>query len=368
MDTVREKISSSQLMALIIGYMYGSSLFIGFMDVIAKQDAWLVIVISFIASVPFILSYIYLAKRFPGKSLIQMNDIVYGKYLGKLVSVLYAAFILDIFAMNISALADFYTGSIMPETPKLIFMIVFTVVSAYAVKKGIEVIGRISWFAVVYSAFFVIISFLLLIVSMDFSSFLPAFQLPAKDYVQSAHIFTSIPFCNTVLFLMVFPVLNDVKKVGKYSFGGFAFAALTLFVVSVRNTAALGASAAVYTNAAYETVRLIDIGEVLTRIELFIALSITLAISIKSCVMYYATVKSVGQLCRVRSTTPLIIPLGVIAVVIAVILFNSTADTHEYFSKYHPFLTIPFEFIFPPLTLLIAKMRKLQGKAGGAGA
>ncbi|MFZ5975668.1 MAG: GerAB/ArcD/ProY family transporter [Bacillota bacterium] len=368
MNIGKVKISPGQLMGLIIGYMLGSSLFTGYMDIIAKQDAWIVIVISFITSAPFFLSYIYLAKRFPGKTLIQMNDIVYGSYLGKLISVLYAAFILDIFAMNISALADFYAVSIMPEMPKLILMILFTLVGAYAVKKGIETIARISWFAVAYSAVFVTISCLLLIGNMDFGNFLPVFQLSAKDYVQSTHIFSSIPFCNTVLFLMVFPALNDVKKIGKYSLGGFAVAGLILFIVSIRNTSVLGPSATIFTNAAYEATRLINIGEVLTRVELFIALAITLVIFVKSCVMYYATVKSIGELFRVRSVSSLIIPAGIIAVIIAMVLFRSSAATDDYFSKYHPFFTIPFEFILPPLTLLIAKIRRLPGRTGGESA
>lgn len=355
-------------MMMIISYMYGSVLFMSFMDVIAKRDAWLVIAVSFAAAIPFILTYIYLARRFPGKSLIQMNDIVYGPYLGKLISFLYAVFILVIFAMNISAIADYYAGNIMPETPKLIFMIVFTLVSAYAVKKGIEVIARISLFGVVYVVAYLIASVFLLLGNMDLSNFLPVFELPAKDYVQSMFIFTSIPLCNTVLFLMVFPSLNSVKKIGKYSLGGFAFAALTFFIVAIRNTAVLGPSAAIFTNASYEAARLINIGEILTRIELFIALAVTLTIFLKSCIMYYATVKSIGELCRVRKSSRLIIPAGIIAVALAMVLYNSSVDANEYFSKYHPFFTIPFEFIFPPLTLLIAKIRRLQGRTGGESA
>ena len=364
MNAGDNKISSPQLMLLIAGFIMGSSLLISFMDSIAKQEAWLVIVFAFVVSVPFILSYVFLAKRFPGKNIIEIIDILYGPYLGKPISILYIGYFFHLFSLNVRVLGEFYAGSVMPEMPMLLLLAVFVVICAYAVQRGIETIARISLIAVVFSVITVVFTSVLLLGNIDLSNFLPVLQLSAKDYVQSTHIFAAIPFCEIAVFLMVFPTLNKVKQTGKSAVGGFVIGAVTLLVISVRNTAVLGPSAGIAANAAYSAGRLIDVGEVLTRIELLIAFGITIAMFIKISVLFYATATSIGQLFRVRSVSPLIIPLGIIAAVTALIMFDSTVEHQISATSYHPIYALLFEFIIPPLSLLIAKIRKLPEKTG----
>ncbi|MFZ5975665.1 MAG: GerAB/ArcD/ProY family transporter [Bacillota bacterium] len=359
MNGKNAKISPAQFMLLMASFIVGSSLLLWFTDNIAKQDAWLVIATAFVVSIPFILSYAFLAKRFPGKSLIQISDIIYGPVLGKLISILYISYFLFLLSLNMLDLADFYMGFIMPETPTLVFLTVFGIICAYAVRKGIETIARISVFSLIYAFIVVAVTFLLLLGNIDLDNFLPMLQLSVKDYIQSTHIVAAIPFCEVAVFLMVFPSLNTTKKAGKYTMGGFAVAAFTLLLISVRDTAVLGPSAAIYSSAAYAAARLINIGEVLTRIEILVALGITVTLFIKVCVLFYASVTSVEQLFRVRSSSRLIVPIGIIAVVIAMSLFDSIIAHRENGALYHAIYALPFEFIIPPLSLLIAKIRKL---------
>ncbi|MFZ5975666.1 MAG: GerAB/ArcD/ProY family transporter [Bacillota bacterium] len=359
MKTETEKISSSQLMFLIIGLLIGSSLLIAFMDGIAKQDAWLVIVAAFLASIPFVLSYVFLTKRFPGKSLIEINDIIFGPYLGKIVSILYVGYFLYLFLLNLRVLANFYVGFILTETPMLIILIVFTAICAYAVKKGIETIARISLVAVVCSAITVIIVFILLLGSMDFANFQPVGSTPLKSFIKGTHIFAAVSFCEIFVFLMIFPSLNKTKKTGKSTMLGFSLGALVLLIISMRNTAVLGPATVMFTNATYEASRLINIGEILTRIELFSAFGITVTLFIKACIFYYATVKSTAQLFRMRSGSPLILPIGIIGVIYALVVFESIISQQQSAETYHAMVALPFEFVIPPVSLFIAKIRKL---------
>ena len=361
MEYEKTKISSAQLLFLIAAFILGSSLLTSFMDDIAKQDAWLSILSAFVVSIPFILSYVWLYKLFPGKNFAEVNDIVYGPYLGKAITALYAAVFFQLLIYNTYDMANFYVGFVMPGMPGPVFLIVTALTCAYTVHKGIETIARTSLFVVAYFAVSITANTLLLSGHMDLSNFLPAFQLSAHDYVQSTHIFAALPFCEAVVFVMVFPSLNDYKKAGRYAVGGLAVAALVLLIVVFRNTAVLGPSAALFTDTSYEAARLIDIGDVLTRIELFVAAGITVALFIKISVLYYATVTGISSLCRVRSPAALIIPVGIIAVVFALHPFASVASQHENGSLYQPFFLMPFEVI-PAFTVLIAKLRRLPEK------
>lgn len=359
MNDARVKISPMQITLLIAGYILGSSLLTSFMDDIAKQDAWLVIITAFIVSIPFVLSYAFLAKRFPGRSFAEISETVYGPYIGKAVVLLYAGNFFYLLSLNILDVAEFYTGYIMPEMPPVIFLIVFAIVASYALKKGIETIARLSIFSVLYTSGVVIVTILLLLGNIDLNNFLPAFEVPAGKFIQSTHIFSTISFCEVVVILTVFPAVSRTKKLGKHTMIGFSIAALGLFLISVRNTAVLGASADIVSNPSYEAGRLIDVGQVLTRIELFIALGITLALFIKVCLLYYATTTCIAQLFRMRSVSPILIPVGAIGVVMGLLMFHSVLDHEQMGKLYQPIYLMFFEFLIPPLSLLIAKLRKL---------
>lgn len=363
----REKISPPQYMFLVAGYVLGSTLLLSFMDNLVKQDSWIVIITAFAACIPFVLSIALLAKRFPGMNFIDILKIVYGRFLGNAIFVLYIGYFLLILAFNLMDLAGFYIGFIMPEAPFAGLLIIAMLISGYAVKKGIRSIAKIGYLTVVYSLIMVIFTFALLIKDMDFTNFLPVLEAPPKLIVQATHIFAAIPFCEVVVFLTVMPSMSNSTKTGKYTVGGIGIAALTFVAITIRNTAVLGPSTALYAGNSYEAARMINIGEFLTRIELLTAIGITITLFVKISVIYYAFVKSASQALHMRSPSVLLFPLGAIAIFLAVIGFDSTIGHNIGGMKYHAFTPLLVSFVIPPLSLLIASIRGLPKKEGGAG-
>lgn len=359
------KISNLQLMFLIVGFLQGSGLLISFIDHTTKHDTWLVIVSAFLTSIPFVLSYLALANAFPGCNLVEISDIIYGPYLGKLVSVLYIGFFLLSLSLNMRDMADFYIGFLMPETPMLFFLIVFALVCAYAVRHGLETIANISFVLLTISFFIIAVTFILLLPNMDFTNFLPIFELPLKAYIQGIHIMDVVSFCEVLVFLMIIPSLYHYKDMKKYSLMGLLISAIFLLIVAVRNTAVLGILSSILISSSYQAARLIDIANVLTKMDLLIAVGITLSLFLKSSIYYYATVLSISQLTCLRSYLPMIIPVGSIAVCLSIILFESNVDHAFHATYYHPVFATPFLLIIPPFSLLIAKMRGFPKKIGG---
>ena len=88
MELEKGKIGNYQLTLLITGFLIGSSIILS-PGGRAKHDAWLAIVLGMIEGIMFALIYAYLSKRFQGKTLIQINEIVYGPYIGKCVSLMF---------------------------------------------------------------------------------------------------------------------------------------------------------------------------------------------------------------------------------------------------------------------------------------
>lgn len=361
MNAVKDTLKGSQFMFLIIAIVQGSVLLISFIDSIANQDTWIIVFSSVVISIPFIISYIFLSKRFPGKSLIQINEIVYGPVLGKILSVFYILFFLLILALNFRDVVDFYNGYILSETPQMALLIVFALICAYTVKKGIRSIARLSAITVITGILVIGLTFVLLMGNMDLTNFLPVMEISGRTFIQSTHIFASVSFGEIVVLMMVMQkTSDDKKKLTKYALLGIGIAVIYVVLIVIRNTAVLGPSSSIDMESSYEAVRMINIGGFLSRVELLIALIIVTTLFIKICLFYYATVKSIAEILNLNSYSALIIPVGSIAIILATVGIDSVVFHNDYGFKYQQFVTLPFEFIFPPLSLLIAKIRRLK--------
>jgi spore germination protein KB len=355
------KISGSQLSFLVAGFIQGSSLLISFNSSITKHDTWLTLLASAILMIPFVLFYGALAKRFPGLNLIQMNHKVYGKYLGFFISVLYLYWILNVLSFNIRDLSDFYTTFLMPETPLFFFLIVFALVCAYAVGKGIEVMARIGPLLVIIMALNIISTSALLLENMNPANFLPFFEVPVKKFVQGTHIISAIPLGEVVVFLGITPALNNAKGATRGIMIGFILGAFSLLILQIRNTAALGITESILTSPTFEAARLIDVQNIFSRMDVLVGIGQTMVIFLKCVVLYYAAVVCLSQLAGLKSYLPLILPIGALAVILGATSWESTAQRFEAVSSYLPVFFSPFVFFFPPLTLLIARLRNLSG-------
>lgn len=359
------RISNLQLMFLITSYILGSVFYVSFIDSIAHHDTWLSIISAYLLSLPIILSFAAISKSYPNKNLIEILDSVYGSYIGKIISFLYCLFFFWQLMLNLKELGIFYTSYIMPETPMPVFIILFVLVSGYAVKKGIEVIARISYIIVFYGVFITVLTFLLLLKDMDFSNFLPVFDIPMKMYIQSTHIVFAIHFCEVFVFLTVMPFANHSEKLTGYVIKSVTIGALAVLVVSIRNTGVLGPSSVIYIDASYQAVRQINIGDIMTRVELVIALGLTISLFIRICVLFYATVSSFSQLFKLHTYHSLILPIGGIATIIGLIVHGSSVGVFNDATNYYPFLVLPFEVILPLLSLVIIKVRHIGKQKSG---
>ena len=367
MNIEKGKISGQQLLFLIAGFVHGSALLIDFTVGITEHQTWMVILAGLIITVPVILSYVVLAKRFPGMNLVQINDMVYGRFLGKVISIYYIFFFLMTLSFNIRDVGELYITFLMQDIPFIFFLLVFTATVSYAVAKGIEVLARVSHLFVVTGLFAIISTFILLIDQMDFSNFLPLFELPFIKIFQGIHIVSAIPFGETVVFLMIMGCLNNTEHAVKKTFLGLMIGVVSLLIVAIRNTAVLGGTQTIWTSTSFQSIRLINIGTVLTRMDFLIGIAQTILIFLKCSIFFYVSVTAISQLFGLKSYLPLVLPLAGIEVIVAATVFQSPVDHATITQNAGIIYSVPLIFIFPPLSLLIAKIRGLPKPERGKG-
>ncbi|MDR3270439.1 MAG: spore germination protein, partial [Peptococcaceae bacterium] len=143
MELEKGKISYLQFVFMIVG-LVGTQLFMGIVVAFTRQSSWLAVVIATLASLLMVWLFIALCKHYPGKTLIEFNDLAFGPYLGKAVSVLYIIFIFHLLASQTRDYAEFYRILLMAKTPLSVFLIMGLGLAALAVRKGLETIGRLA--------------------------------------------------------------------------------------------------------------------------------------------------------------------------------------------------------------------------------
>jgi len=346
-------------MFLVGSFLEGGLLSLSFAYPISSQDTWLAVLAALFIGVLFALVYIALATRFPGKTLIQINDLIFGPFLGKLVSIQYLWLFISTLSVYLWFMGDFVLTYLMPETPIILVLIMFALLCAYAVRQGIEVIARIAFMAVTITSIIIILTFLLLIKDMKYTNFLPIFEVPIGELIQSTHIITQVSFSEVLVFLMVIPFMNKPQQTKKSVLLGMLIGGLALLAATIRNIATLGPLNAIVSSPSLEAVRLINIGKVITRLEVLVAMAQILLLFIITSVLYYAVVLGIAQITKLRSYKPLVLPMGIFAITLSLISYESSMQL-RYSAKYiTPIFTAWFYFILPLLSLLVAKLRKL---------
>lgn len=356
------EISNIQLTVLIVSFLQAMTLTINFTYTLTKQGTWLAVLAGFVLALPIALLYTAIARRFPGQNLIQINDTVFGPYAGKLISILYLWFFIQLIIHYMFFFNSFWTTYIMPETPRAAFLIMFAFVCAMAVWKGIEVIARCSYLFSAVVAVTIVTVTILLISNFELGNLLPIVDYSLKEFVQSVHIILVISFSDLVVFLMILPYTAEKQKIRKPVLIGVSLSAVHLLIVAGVSVAVMGQRILNTNSVSFAVSRLIDIADVLTRLDIMVAIMFLITVFMKISVFYYVTVLGLAQLLRLRSYHPLVVPIGVLCTAVAVRLYPSDLEQVYAASFIWPFNAATYEILLPILTFIVILIRRLPKK------
>ncbi|MDP4146214.1 MAG: endospore germination permease [Bacillota bacterium] len=359
MSIEKGRITGSQLMFLVIGILQSATVTSSFITEITRQNTWIALLIGFAITVFLLLVYTSLTQKFAGKNIVQINSIIYGDYLGTIISILYIYFFWLLVPANSRLMGDFLTTYVFSYLDVDVFIIGIIIISAYALRKGIEVMAKSSIVIVILTSLVTIVLIILTINYIKLSNFLPLLQIDSKELIQGINLMVTIPFGDLAVFLIIFPYMNDINQVKKYAIQGVIIGGIGFLIVNLRNTAVLGKLDSISMYPAYELAKLVSIGEVITRTEVLVALAVIFLYFLKISIFYYATVLSIAQLLKLKSYKPLVIPVGIISIVFGISMYKTPTDEFYSGANIYPIYAIPCVILLPIISLVIAYIRKL---------
>lgn len=357
------KISAKQAGYTAAAFILTSALLTKGVYMYLRQDSWVAVILSFLVSLLFVFVYAVLNKWFPSKSLTEINEIVFGKIAGAIISAMYLFYFFTLIILNARDISGF-VGYILPTTPTVIIMAIFLYICSWAVRKGPWNIASYGPLVLFVSLFVIILDTVLLVKEFDLRRLMPAFTFPPVKYIAGTHLLTALPLCEIFVFFMFVPYLQEGDALGKVLFKGLAVGAATLLFIVSRDILVLGDMLLVFALPTYSVIRLIDVGDVLTRVEILYAVILIALMFIKISVLYYATVSAAARLAKTSSHIYLIRITGALSVIFGLSVFGAEYEHMDWTNRAAPIYSSFFIMLLPLLTLGTAAIRGLNKQKG----
>ncbi|MDN3019652.1 endospore germination permease [Paenibacillus sp. BSR1-1] len=354
------KISPHQYTIMIAFFIVGGSILYTPSGLVhsAKQDAWMANIIVVGLGLILVSLFNLLGSRFPTMNLTEYSERILGKWLGKLLSFLYFIYFFLSLAVFIRQIGDFVIIQILPDTPILPLHILLIGIMIMGVLYGIETFSR------AIEIFFPIIFLLLLIFiisifpMIEFQQLQPILANGTKPIISAAVKSVGTPYLQLVLFLMVFPAVNQTTKAKKSFLLGTFIGGTVLTVVTLLSILCLGTYFSENMEfVAYALALKINIGGFWQRIEAVMAFIWFISIYIKITLYFYGSIICMGQILELKEYKCLTFPLGLITLVLSLIINKNIVESDKQAEWWTSF-SLPFGLFFPLLLLIVSKIRK----------
>ena len=364
---IEKKITQSQLIAIGCCYVMGTIIVSVFISSVLGRESWIAGPAGFVAFLPALLTFCALTKKYPGKSLFEINEEVFGPAAGRIMSGIYLVFFLSIMALNVLESTNFLSFYVMPKTPSLAIAVVIVTACVYSVKKGILPLARVSTIFGIVSFVIVLFNLAMSLGNVSFGYLLPIFDHKPLDYVQGAHIAAAIPYGESVILLMLTPKVNEKANLKTSYIAIAVFTALIIMLLHIRETISLGALASFPSLPSYEVVRMINIADTLTRTESLFALVLLSLTFFKMLILLYICLSGISQIFRLGSYRHIAVMTGAFLTIYALDAYGAPGNNIYWGKNVSPFIWTFFSLILPVFTLAFSAVKgpflRIRGRA-----
>lgn len=326
-----------------------------------NQDLWISIFLSLPIQLVLTAPIYYLWTKFPNRTIIQYSQLIAGK-AGKLLGFIYVCFFIHLTSVLMVQFSYFLVIAIMPETPITFFLISFMLVCAYAVRNGLEVIVRLTeiFVPIIIIAVIMIVIFMYKII--DLKTLLPIMENGFNPIFYGAFT-TASRSVEIMIFAMLFPFLNNFRKVKSTIFFAYLLIDLNVLLITIPTITIFGIADAInHLFPFFDAIKLVNIGDFWEHIEVIHMAVWLCGIVVQVSTLYYLAALGIGQLFNLKDYKPIVLPLGTIIVSLAILIAPNVIEQFE-FLNYKTFIWYSLLFILAiPFFLSVLSLIRKKGE------
>ncbi|MGE5421645.1 MAG: GerAB/ArcD/ProY family transporter [Ignavibacteriales bacterium] len=323
----------------------------------AGKDAWLAVAITAAIAIPTAVLVVLPGLRFPGQSFAQYAESILGTIPGKLISLVYVIIFTILLADVLRQFGDLFTVGIMPYTPISIFIGILLLVSSFTVHAGIKVLARA---AEIIGPLVFLFIYLVLIFSLphaDVSNISPILEQGWGPVLSG--VSAQMPFMPQIIITaFLLDKVKNPQSVIKAALGYVLLVGFTLTIICLFITMVFSEE---YANMLFVPLltlsRLIEIPGSLAKVDPGIVALWILGGFLKISVLHYIIVTTLKDIIGMRDYRPLILPTGLIAASLSLLMFSNFIEIENFTLKAMSIYHSVFFIGIPALMLLVAVLR-----------
>ena len=194
---------------------------------IAKQDSWISLIFSFLLAHLSIFIIIKTLELYESKDIFEINQDIFGTFIGNFLNVLYVSFCSTIFLIILRTYIEIINTWVFYNLSSLFLSVTLLLLLIYAFTGNLRVIVGVSFFTIImafYWNFFIIIP----LEYAEVNYLLPVFQTDILDILKGTYFmaFTIIGF---EIINVIYPFIKEKNKVNRYAHLGL-LATLLIFL------------------------------------------------------------------------------------------------------------------------------------------
>ncbi|MDT0121999.1 endospore germination permease [Paenibacillus sp. RRE4] len=360
----KEKISGNQVFWLISTMQIGMTILLTINPsiAVAKQDAWISILLSSMFSVGLAYVLTRISIMYPNESLISYAPKIMGKFLGHVIILIYVLYWFTVLGIILRQYGDFMIGTILQLTPVIIPIVGMLIVAAYVTYAGIEVLARCSEVLGPLILLGIMVPLLLNISQIQLDNLQPIIMDNTFTVLLKGALPTASFLGDNILLMMILPFVADPQKGVRGALLGSVVAGLFTLLSAMQCIAIFG-----YSTASRQTypflnlVRFISFGFLQNLDAIVVAIWI-MGIFIKVSLYLFAASYGTAQWLGVKRWRSFIFIASPIAIILSMLPRNFV-DSSILFPKLVavPF-NLPVVFILLPLLLWIVALIRNRKK------
>lgn len=320
-----------------------------------QNAAWMGIIISGILAIIPIYLLIKVLTLYPKKSLLDVINHLFGKYIGYLVILI--LWLIGSYAIIIdSAIYTDIIGTLYYiSTPTIIIYLILMGVCAYGAKKGLEQIGSFAWAVLPYVKVSLFLVMVLTLKDGNLSFIFPIFGPGEWAVVKESSLKLSI-YADLFYFALLVPYIKNAKDFRKGTWIAFGILIVELTIALAAYVILFDYVSVKFLNYPFhEAIRYIQFG-FLDNIETFFLPFWLIATCLRFSVYLYLNGILFGKLFKIKEFEYVIPSLATLFLFIGMIPETPTF-TIFYFRKHLLHLTTPVFFFMPIALWLMAKLK-----------
>jgi spore germination protein KB len=358
-------ITNSQLMMLITVITLSTSILYVPQPITssAGRDGWFLVLVAGGIGIFNTLIFIWIARLYPGKNLIQINRLLLGKVLGFILNCIYIFYFIDLGTWVLREFSAFLLITFIPITPIIVYLILGMIMCSYATFHGVEVLARINEII-----FFLVIFILLVIYLFLFGQYHLEYVKPILEngFIHPLkHILTpAVWFGDVMIISMLINHVKQNKNTTHFILGGIGITFFFILLDVLVCTLVFGAeTTATLTYPTFSLIQNISIANIIDRFDVIVVALWVAGTFVKFTSYFLAAVQGFSDMISLENYRYLIFPLSIGWIIYARFKVAGGVEMARLFSEQAWFWSM-FQFVIPLLLLCIAFTKQMLWKKG----